>query len=158
VRNPFSWDYLTAPANETEIWGPFSIAFALIFATGLFIAVFLNYDSNHRLKDRKLLYRTVQRATWIAIPIFGTGLVFFAFRILQVSAFGLHMRIWLYLCALAALIMVLFFWYYIRNVYPRLAAAEDAEARKRAYIERPAHGSSRGGKRKRAGKKRARTS
>jgi uncharacterized paraquat-inducible protein A len=158
VRNPFSWEYLTAPVAETEIWGPFSIAFAAIFTIGLLVAIFLNLDSNQRLKDRKLLHRTVQRATWIAIVVFGVGLVFFMFRILQVSALGLHMRIWLYLCALAAVIMGIYFWYYLRNVYPRLAAQEDAEARKRAYIERPAHGSSRGGRRRRSRKKKAKTS
>lgn len=155
MRNPFSWDYLTAPANEMEVWGPFSIAYALIFLTGLFVAVFLNYDSNYRLKDRRLLYRTVQRATWIAIPIFGGGLLFFLFRILEVSAFGLHMRIWLYIFALAALIMAIYFWYYLRNVYPRLAAAEEAEARKRAYIERPSRGRGQGGRRRKGKKRRA---
>jgi hypothetical protein len=155
VRNPFDWDYLTAPVHEMEIWGPFSIAFAVIFATGLFISVFLSYDSDRRLRDRKLLHRTVQRATWISIPIFGFGLFFFAMRVLQVSALGLHMRLWLYIFALAAVIMTLYFWYYIRNVYPRLVAREEAEQRRRSYIERPAHGRGQGGRRRRGKKKRA---
>ena len=154
MTNPFSWDYLTAPIEETAVWGPFSIAFALIFATGLIVAIFLNYDSNSRLKNRPLLHQTVQRATWIGIAVFGIGLFFFMFRVLQISAFGLHMRIWVYLSALAAAIMLVYFWYYARNVYPRKVAAEEAEARKQAYINRPAHRGS-GNRKQRRKKKRA---
>jgi hypothetical protein len=157
VSNPFSWDYLTAPVNETAVWGPFSIAYLLIFATGLFIAIFFSYDAPKRLEDRHLLLRTIQRGTWIAIPIFSLGLLFFLFRYLQISAWGLHMRLWLYIWALAALIMIAYFWYYIRTVYPRLAAAEDAVARRESYIKRPAHGGGTGGggrsRKRKAGKK-----
>lgn len=140
VNNPFSWDYLTTPVNETAIWGPFSIAFLLVFGTGLFLAIFFSYDAPKRLKDRQLLLGTIRRGTWIAIPVFGLGLMFFLFRILQISALGLGMRIWLYIFAVAAVIMVGYFWYYIRTVYPKMAAAEDAERQKRAYLQRPAHG------------------
>jgi hypothetical protein len=156
VTNPFNWDYLTASVNETAVWGPFSIAYVLFFGTGLFLAIFFSYDAPRRLHNRKLLLRTIQRGTLIAIPVFSLGLLFFLFRYLQISAWGLHMRIWLYLCALLAVGMIAYFWYYIRVVYPRLAAAEEAEARREAYIRRPAHGSgSGGGRRKRGKKKRA---
>jgi hypothetical protein len=152
VSNPFSWDYLTASVNEMAVWGPFSIAYALVFALGLFVAVYLNWDSHSRLKDRPLLYRTVQRGTWIAIVVFGIGLFFLLIRILQVSALNLHWRLWMYLSVLAAVLMFAYFWYYARTVYPRLVAAEEADARKREYIERPAHGG--GGRRRRSrGKK-----
>lgn len=154
MNNPFSWDYLTTPVSETAIWGPFSVAYLLVFATGLFLAVFFSQDAPKRLEGRKLLLRTIQRGTMIAIPVFSLGLLFFAFRVLQISAWGLGMRIWLYIWALVAVAMVAYFWYYIRTVYPRLAAAEEAEARKNAYIKRPAHGgSNRPKSRKSGGKK-----
>jgi hypothetical protein len=153
VTNPFSWDYLTTPVAETAVWGPFSIAYLLIFATGLFMAIFFSYDAPKRLKGRPLLLRTIERGTWIAIPIFSLGLLFFVFRILQISALGLGMRIWLYIWALAAIVMVAYFWYYIRTVYPKLAAAEEAEERKKSYIQRPAHGGGNRPKRRKATKK-----
>jgi hypothetical protein len=158
VSNPFSWDYLTAPVSETAVWGPFSIAYLLVFGTGLFLAIFFSYDAPKRLEGRKLLLRTIQRGTWIAIPVFSLGLLFFLFRVLQVSALGLHMRLWLYLCALLAAAMVIYFWYYIRTIYPRYAAAEEAEARKNQYIRRPAHGGGgAGGSRRRKGAKKKRS-
>jgi uncharacterized membrane protein YgcG len=147
VSNPFSWDYLTAPVSETAIWGPFSIAYLLVFGTGLFLAIFFANDAPKRLKNQHLLLKTIQRATLIAIPVFSLGLLFFLFRILQISAWGLGMRIWLYIMALIAGVMVLYFWYYIRTVYPRLAAADEAEKQKQAYIRRPAHGGGGGGPR-----------
>jgi hypothetical protein len=140
VNNPFSWEYLTTPVSETAVWGPFSIAFVLLFGAGLFLALFFSYDAPKRLENRQLLLRTIQRGTMIAIPVFSLGLLFFLFRILQISAWGLGMRVWLYLFALIAVIMVAYFWYYIRTVYPRLVAWEEAELQKQAYIRRPAHG------------------
>jgi hypothetical protein len=140
VSNPFSWDYLTTPVGETAIWGPFSIAFVLVFGTGLFLALFFANDAPKRLKQQHLLLRTIQRGTLIAIPVFSIGLLFFLFRILQISAWGLGMRIWLYIMAFIAGVMILYFWYYIRTVYPKMAAAEEAEKQKEAYIRRPAHG------------------
>ena len=157
MTNPFSWEYLTTPVPETAVWGPFSIAYLLVFATGLFIAIFFSYDAPKRLERQQLLLRTIQRGTWIAIPVFSLGLIFFLFRFLQISAWGLGMRVWLYVCALAAIIMIAYFWYYIRTVYPRLAAAEEAEKQKQEYIRRPAHGGGGGGgrSRRKKGKKRA---
>ncbi len=153
MTNPFSWEYLTTPVSETAIWGPFSIAFVLVFGTGLFLALFFSYDAPKRLEDRRLLLRTIQRGTMIAIPVFGLGLLFFIFRLMQISALGLGMRIWLYIFAFIAGGMIIYFWYYIRKIYPRLAAAEEAEARKQAYIQRPAHGGSGRGATRQKGRK-----
>jgi hypothetical protein len=153
VNNPFSWDYLTTPVSETAVWGPFSIVYLLFFAIGLALALFFSQDAPKRLEGRHLLLRTIQRGTLIAIPVFSLGLLFFLFRFLQISAWGLGMRVWLYFWALVAIVMIAYFWYYIRSVYPRLAAQEDAEARKQAYLKRPAHG---GGGSSAAGKGRSR--
>ena len=140
MTNPFSWDYLTTPVSETAIWGPFSIAYVLFFAVGLFLAMFFNYDAPKRLENNPLLLRTIQRGVMIAIPVFSLGLLFFIFRFLQISAWGLGMRIWLYFFLLVALLMLAYFWYYIRKVYPKLAAAEEAEKQRLEYLKRPAHG------------------
>lgn len=164
MSNPFSWDYLTAPVGETAIWGPFSVAYLLVFGTGLFLAIFFANDAPNRLKNQHLLLKTIRRATLIAIPVFSLGLLFFLFRILQISAWGLGMRIWLYIMAVVAGVMIIYFWYYIRTIYPRLAAAEEAEKQKEAYIRRPAHGggpprpkSRKGGKKKKNKKASANT-
>jgi hypothetical protein len=156
VRNPFSWDYLTAPVWETPVWGPFSIAFLAVFGVGFITAMFFYYDSQKRLGQNPILLRVVQRGTIIAMSVFGVGLFFFLMRFLQVSAIGLHMRLWLYLCALAAIIMLASFWYYVRRVYPARIAEYEVAQRKREYLSRPARGSAAAGGRRRRSRRKGR--
>jgi hypothetical protein len=157
MQNPFSWDYLTAPVGQTPVWGPFSVAFLAMFGLGFLVALFFYYDSQRRVQRNPILLRMIQRGTIISMVVFGIGLFFFLMRVLQVSALGLHMRLWLYLCFLIAILMLAYFWYYIRRVYPARVAEYEVGLKKREYIQRPAHGSS-GGRRGRARrKKRARS-
>jgi hypothetical protein len=87
------------------------------------------------------------------MTVFGIGLGFFVFRVLHVSAFGLHMRIWLYLTFLAAIGIGGYFWYYLNNIYPEKARAIEAARIKRHYLV-PAVARGSGKSRKRAKKKR----
>lgn len=134
MQNPFSWDYLTAPLSETPTWGPLSIAYVAIFGLGFLIAFTMYNDVGNRMRGKRLLYKTIRRGTSIAMAIFGIGLFFFLFRFLHVEFLTLHMRIWLYLSALAAAIMLGYYWYYIRTIYPK-KVKEDEQARiKKKYL------------------------
>ncbi|HEX3723424.1 MAG TPA: hypothetical protein VHV31_11565 [Nitrolancea sp.] len=134
MRNPLDWSYLTAPITKTPTWGPFSIAFLAIFATGLIATIVLYNDLFRRLRRNRLLYDAVRRYSAILMPIFAFGLIFFAFRGLRVSAFYLYMRLWLYIAFVAAVAVVAYFMYYITTEYPRQVAALKAAEMKRRYL------------------------
>lgn len=152
MQNPLSWSYLTAPVTETPAWGPFSIAFVAIFVTGFVVALGLYYDVGKRFRENRLLSGAIQLGASIAMIVFGLGLFFFVFRVLHVSAFGLHMRIWLYLTFLAAVGMGSYFWYYLKNVYPEKARVIEAARIKQRYLV-PAVAGGSGNSRRRPRKK-----
>lgn len=154
MQNPLSWSYLTAPIAETPAWGPFSIMFLVIFVTGFVVALGLYYDVGKRFRENRLLYDAIQRGASIAMIVFGIGLFFFVFRALQVSAFGLHMRIWLYLTFLAAVGIGGYFWYYLKNLYPEKVRAIEAARIKRRYLAPAVAGGSGNGRRRTRKKKR----
>lgn len=153
MQNPLSWSYLTAPVEQTPAWGPFSITFLVIFVTGFVVALGLYYDVGKRFRENRLLYGMVQRGASIAMLVFGIGLFFFVFRALHISAFGLHMRIWLYLTFLAALGIGGYFWYYLKTIYPEKVRAIRAARIKRRYLV-PAFAGGSGNSRRRTRKKR----
>ena len=164
MRNPLSWDYLTAPVYDTPVWGPFSIAYVVLFGLGFLTAIAMYIDVGRRHHGNRLLIETVRNGAAIAMAVFGIGLLFFLFRFLGVSAWNLHMRIWLYLSALAAVAMLAYFWYYVRNVYRPRVAQLAAEREKRKYLVRAVAGGSSGtvkprqaGARSRKGAKQKRT-
>jgi protein-S-isoprenylcysteine O-methyltransferase Ste14 len=152
MQNPFSWSYLTAPVEQTPVWGPFSIIFLVIFVTGFVVALGLNYDVGKRFRENRLLYELVQRGASIAMIVFGIGLFFFMFRALHLSAFGLHMRIWLYLTFLIAVGIGAYFYYYVKNIYPEKVRAIEAARIKRRYLV-PAGAGGSGNSRRRTKKK-----
>lgn len=154
MQNPFSWSYLTAPVAQTPAWGPFSIAFLVLFVTGAVVAIGLYYDVGKRFRKNRLLFNAIQRGASIAMIVFGIGLFFFVFRVLHVGALGLHMRIWLYLTFLAAVGMGGYFWYYLKTIYPEKARAVEKARIKRSYLIPAVAGGSGKGRRQTKKKKR----
>ena len=53
----------------------------------------------------------------LILSVFGIGLFFFGIRVLQINPFGFGMRIWLWMSFLAAVLMTVYFVYYLRTVY-----------------------------------------
>ncbi len=134
MQNPLSWSYLTAPIYKTPTWGPFSIAFVVLFGVGLILSLVLYNDLFRQLRKNRLLYDVVQKATGILMPIFAIGLFFFMFRFMRVSAFYLSLRLWLYLSFAAFVACMTYFAYYMRTVYPLHVKAEEAKRLKQRYL------------------------
>ncbi|MBX6341171.1 MAG: hypothetical protein IRY97_01835 [Thermomicrobiaceae bacterium] len=137
MQNPLSWHYLTAPYWETPVWGPLSIAYLVVFVLGFIVSLGLYYDVLKLSRKNPPLHQAVRRAAPPALTIFAVGLIFFTFRALHVSAWGLHMRIWLYLTALALAIYAAYWIRYARTVYPAQVKAYQARLLKERYL-RPA--------------------
>jgi small-conductance mechanosensitive channel len=133
VENPFSWDYLTAPIRETSMWGPFSIAYLILFGALFIICAFLFADANRRFAHHKLNRDTVRRfATWL-MWVSAMALFFFGIRALQTPILTLEKRIWMYLTFLAFLLVVAKIVHYMRTEYPAKLAAFDRSRERRAW-------------------------
>lgn len=118
MKNPFSWDYLTAPIREVPTLGPFSTAFVALFVLSFLLAAVLYMTAERRFGENPILRRGVHIATQIIMWITGVGLFFFAFRAMRVEFLTLYMRIWSYLFLLIYLAAVGYFVYWLRVVYP----------------------------------------
>lgn len=155
MQNPFSWHYLTAPVYDTPVWGPLSVTYIILFSVGFIASILIYNNIGGRLRRNTVLFDALRQASSILMPIFGLGLLFFLFRFLHVSALGLHMRLWLYLTALALLVVVGYYAYFFRTVYPRKVAAVEAERVKQRYLV-PAVAGGSGSSRRRSRKRKKR--
>jgi hypothetical protein len=134
MDNPFSWDYLTTVPGTDEVFGPFAIFFLLLFGLGFMLSVFLYNDGAKRYINHSLKRRMIRRGAGLTTIVFATGLFFFGIRILQINPFNFGMRIWLWLCLLAALLILGFFAYYLRTAYPSELRRYEDHRRKQQYL------------------------
>ena len=133
MENPFSWDYLTAPIRETAMWGPFSIAYLILFGSLFIVCAFLFTDANRRFANHKLNRDTVRRnATWL-MWVSAIALFFFGVRALQTPILTLEKRIWMYLSFLAFIVVIAKIVQYMRTEYPARLAAFERSRERRAW-------------------------
>lgn len=132
MDNPFSWDYLTAPIEQTPTFGPLSMAFFVLMVATLLFASFLYFFAPRRLKGNPVLARALHVGSQVMMWLCGVALFFFAFRLARIDVFTLHMRLWTYLFFLAYVGCVGYFIYWFRKVYP----AQIAELNKREQFRR----------------------
>jgi hypothetical protein len=118
MENPFSWDYLTAPLNQTPDFGPLSMAFFALFVTTFLGSMAAYIIAGKRQDMTSLLRNTIRTGSQIMMWITATGLFFFSFRLMRVAFLNLYMRIWIYLVFLVFVAAVVYFIYYMRRVYP----------------------------------------
>ncbi|MCC6627689.1 MAG: hypothetical protein IT340_09840 [Chloroflexi bacterium] len=132
LTNPLTWDYLTRVPKGYEAYGPLAIAFLVLFGVGFVGALVLSRVLDRRFREHDLHRRLAQRATQIAAWVFGVGLTCFGFRALELPLLG--MRLWLYLSALAVLVMIgLGVWYRLAR-YPAEKARYDQAAERQQYL------------------------
>ncbi len=132
MRNPLNWGYLTEVPISDEIFGPFSIAFLVIFTVGLVLTALAprwaeRQFPNHRL-HRDTVTKISSRAMWGWI----TGLLFFVCRFFGLNLLG--WRLWLYVSLFAAIGCIAYAYWWLRTKYPPRVAAYRKEQRRRAYL------------------------
>jgi hypothetical protein len=118
MENPFSWDYLTAPLNQTPDFGPLSTAFFVLFVVTFLGSLAAYIVAGKRRDMTSLLRNTIRAGAQVMMWITATGLFFFSFRLMRVTFLNLYMRIWIYLVFLVFVAAVVYFTYYMLKVYP----------------------------------------
>lgn len=117
MHDPLSWSYLAAAPSRSTIWGPFSIALALMLIVGLAVTIAVYLDAGGRVGQHNLIAGRAHRAATALLPILGLGVLFFIFRLAGVTALHLSARVWLYgLCLLALLTIV---WFVLSSIAAR---------------------------------------
>jgi 4-hydroxybenzoate polyprenyltransferase len=134
MDNPFSWDYLTTVPGTDEVFGPFAIAYLIVFGVGFLGSIYLYNDGASRYLDHPVKRRAIRRGATFATIVFGVGLFFFGIRVLQINPFNFGMRIWLWLSALAAVVLFAFFAYYLRTRYPAQLKTYEERRLKQQYL------------------------
>ncbi len=138
MRNPFDWDYLTAPLWQMPTWGPLSITYVVVFSLGFLTCLWIYNDPRRLIRKRDpLLADFLQRIAGWGLVVFGVGLFFFLFRLGRISAFDLYKRIWLYLSALLVLAWTAYAAHLLIRVYPPLARQRAEELRRKQYAMLP---------------------
>ena len=143
MDNPFSWDSLTSVPTTDEVFNPFGIVFLIVFSLGFLVSIFLYNDGARRHIGHSVKRRMLRRGAGIAMTVFGIGLFFFGIRVLQINPFGFGLRIWLWLSVLAAILMIVYFVYYWRTVYPSELQAYEERRLKQQYLRPTAGGRAR---------------
>jgi hypothetical protein len=140
MDNPFDWDYLKTVPGPNEVFGPFSIAYLLLFVVGLVASIVVyNGWAKKRFKD-PMLHRLARKWAGIAIVIFGLGLFFFLIRWLQINPFGFARRYWLWLTLVALVVLVVYAIWDYRTHYPALKAQYDEQQRRRSFSKASGQG------------------
>jgi hypothetical protein len=138
MRNPFDWDYLTAPLWQMPTWGPLSIMYVVVCSLGFLTCLWIYNDPRRLIRERDpLLADFLQRIAGWGLIVFGVGLFFFLFRLGRISAFDLYKRIWLYLSALLVLVWTAYAAHLLIRVYPPLARQRAEELRRKQYAMTP---------------------
>jgi len=138
MRNPFDWDYLTAPLWQMPTWGPFSLSYFVVLCLGFLTCLWLYNDPRRLIRKRNpLLADFLQRIAGRGLVVFSIGLFFFLFRLGRISAFDLYKRIWLYLSAFLVLVWAAYASHLLVRVYPALARQRAEELRRKQYAMIP---------------------
>lgn len=117
MNNPLSWDYMTAPLREVPTFGPFSLAFVILFGLTSLFSAFLYLTASRRFASNHILRGGVRTATQIMMWLTGIGLFFFAWRAMRIDFGTLYMRLWSYLFLLLYVGFVGYFIFWLRTTY-----------------------------------------
>jgi hypothetical protein len=138
MPNPFSWDHLTTQPASDEVLNGFTIVYAAVMLLGFVGAAYLHYRPWTKPFGKLFRRRSVLRATFLAMWVFGTGLFFFLIRLLQINPFSFGEPIWMWLSLLAVVVMFVIIgmsW----NSSRAAAHAAQVDARRRITAPRTAN-------------------
>ena|SRR5690242_12238256 len=132
------WDALTTPAGVADVFSPLADIFLAVFCVGFIVSILLYNGGARRVASHPMTRRALRRAGGWGIGIFGAGLFFFGVRALQINPFGFGMPLWLWLCTLAAIVLVVWTAYDLLVLAPRRIQAYEQARLKQQYLRRGA--------------------
>ncbi|HEU5430435.1 MAG TPA: hypothetical protein VFU81_02165 [Thermomicrobiales bacterium] len=132
------WEALTTPAGAADVFSPLADVFLAIFCAGFVVAIVLYNGGTRKIAVHPMIRRTLRRYAGWGIAIFGAGLFFFGVRALQINPFTFGMPIWLWLCALAAVILIAWAAFDLVALTPQRIRAWEQSRLKREYLRRGA--------------------
>jgi hypothetical protein len=133
VENPLSWDYLTAPLREVPTFGPFSLAFFVLFGMTFAFCGFLYYTSGSRFAKNQVLRNAIRVGAQIMMWLTGIGLFFFSWRMMRIDFATLYMRFWTYLFLILYVGTLGYFVFWFRTAYRRQMDAIERSRLRREY-------------------------
>lgn len=132
------WDALSTPAGVADVFSPLADIFLAVFCLGFIASILLYNGGARRAASHPMTRRALRRAAGWGIAIFGAGLFFFGVRALQINPFGFGMPLWLWLCALAAVALVVWTAYDLLALAPSRIQAYEQARLKQQYLRRGA--------------------
>jgi hypothetical protein len=133
MDNPFSRHYLGTVPGSGEVFGPFAIAFAVVFAIGFLACVIVYNGWGRSLFPNGVIFRMARKWGGWGVCVFGLGLFFFAIRALQINPFGFGKRAWLWISILLALAWIGWIVYDIVRNYQTQLSLHQEHVKKREY-------------------------
>jgi hypothetical protein len=133
MNSPLSWDYMTAPLREIPTFGPFSLAFFVLFALTFVFSAFLYATSGGRFATNQILKNAIRTGTQFMMWLTGVGLFFFAWRLMRIDFATLYMRIWSYIFLLLYVGVVGYFVFWYRTTYRERIATIARDQVRREY-------------------------
>lgn len=124
---------MTTPLNEMPTFGPFSLAFFVLFVLTFLFSAFLYMTSGSRFATNEILRNAIRVGSQIMMWLTGIGLFFFAWRLMRIDFGTLYMRFWSYFF-LALYVGVLgYFVFWFRTTYRQRMAAIQRDQVRREY-------------------------
>ena len=132
------WDALTTPVGAADVFSPLADLFLVVFCLGFFGSIVLYNGGARKLGAHPMIRRTLRRYAGWGIAIFGAGLFFFGVRALQINPFTFGMPLWLWLCAAAAIVLIVWTVYDLLALTPKRIHAYEQSRLKQEYLRRGA--------------------
>ena len=135
MDNPFSSHYLSTVPDSSEVFGPFAIVFAIVFALGFLACVVVYNGGGRPLFPNNVMFRMARRWAGWGVVVFGLGLFFFAIRAVQINPFGFGKRAWLWISILLALGWLAYIASDFFRNYQKQLSQHHEHVRKREYAK-----------------------
>ena len=124
---------MTAPLREIPTFGPFSLAFFVLFILTFLFSAFLYSTSGSRFATNQILRNAIRTGSQIMMWLTGFGLFFFSWRLMRIDFGTLYMRIWSYIFLLLYVGAVGYFVFWYRTTYQQRMTTISREQVRREY-------------------------